>query len=213
MANQPQSQYLALLTSIFGLTAFILMWVGSLNCNFIKFTDTADSSIARTFGIWYYQYWATIVTIDGSFIVKTCQNYPDSVNLDASWKAARAFSVLSLVFAIIIIVIKTCIRCSSDPRKGYSNSRVASLYLLIGTFQALTLLFLNSNACKNNNYASWSSITWSDNCSIDTGAKCTISATVFWFAAALSSFQEEKAVKEEQNQGAQPVSLTEPLNP
>lgn len=213
MANQPKSQYLALLTSIFGFTAFILMWIGSVRCNFVKFTDTADSSVTREFGIWYYQSWATIFSSDGTFIVKTCQSYPDSATLDASWKAARAFCVLAFIFAIIVIIIKTCIACSSDPDKGYSGTSVAPLYLLTAVFQGLSLLFLNSNACKNNDLASWSGIVWSNKCSIAAGAKCIISATVFWAAAALSSFQEEKVLKEEQNERVQPVSLTEPLNP
>lgn len=31
---------------------------------------------------------------------------PDSIELDSSWKAARAFSVITLIFAVIIITIK-----------------------------------------------------------------------------------------------------------
>jgi len=110
MANQPyeKASCLSLLTSILGMTAFILMWIGSVRCNFIKFTDISGSAspLVREFGIWYYQSWASVVTSDGAYIVMACMGYPDSIELDSSWKAARAFSVITLIFAVIIITIK-----------------------------------------------------------------------------------------------------------
>jgi len=159
------------------------------------------SDIKRQFGLWYYQSWAYVNTTEGTFIVKTCQIYPDDVSPDASWKAARAFSSLTLVFAIIIIIVKTCMSCSSDHRQmGVINSKISILYLLTALFQGLTLLSLNSELCTSNSRSTWNDIQWSDTCSIDTGAKCIISAMVFWFAAAFSSFLEQKALKEEENE-------------
>ena len=58
--------YLSFLTGIFALTAFILMWVGGLRCNYVKFTDISGTSepISREFGIWFYQYWSTVVSLE-----------------------------------------------------------------------------------------------------------------------------------------------------
>lgn len=213
MAKQPQSQYLSLLTAIFALTAFILMWVGSIRCNFIKFTDTSGTSepISKEFGIWYYQFWTIIFTTDGNyFTAKTCNSYPDSMSLDASWKAARAFCALGFIFAIIILIVQCVVACSSDPEKASGGARVAPLYLMTGICQGLTLLFLSSEACKNNVLVELGTdVVFPDTCSIATGAKCCISATVFWVAAALSSFQEQNARQAERS-AVLPVSLTQP---
>jgi hypothetical protein len=65
-------------------------------------------------------------------------------------------------------------------------------------FQGLTLLFLDSAACKANPLLDGlGSIIFQGTCTISTGAKCFISATVFWAAAAVSSFKEQKAFEEE----------------
>lgn len=217
MANQPKSANYALATSMFAIIAFILMWVGSIRCNFIKFVDTSGTSqpISREFGLWYYQYWATIFTTDGTYIVRTCHLYPDGLEFDASWKAARAFSILAFIFAFIIMFLKCAVSCATDPRQAASGSGpiVPPLYLVTSIFQGLTLLFLNSKACKDNALVEWgTAVVFPDTCSISTGAKCIISATVFWAAAALASFGEQKALKEEQATNDH-ASLSEPLFP
>ena len=138
------------------------------------------------------------------------------MNLDSSWKAARAFSILAFIFAIVVVFVKCCATCSPDPEKAYAGGGkvVPPLYLLTGIFQGLSLLFLNSQACKNNHLIkfAWEGVEWPETCSMATGAKCIISATVFWIAAALTSFQGNKAFEKERT-GIEPVSLTEPLAP
>ena len=54
--SQYKLQYsacLGLLTTAFALTAFCLMFFGSLGCNFLKFTNLAGASqtVTRTFGL------------------------------------------------------------------------------------------------------------------------------------------------------------------
>ena len=74
------------------------------------------------------------------------------------------------------------------------------LYLLMAIFQGLTLLFLDSAVCKaetNPLLSEGGSLSWPDTCAISSGAKYFISATVFWVAAAVSSFKEQKALEEE----------------
>lgn len=65
-------------------------------------------------------------------------------------------------------------------------------------FQGLTLLFLDSVVCKANPLLNdVGGFIWPDTCAISTGAKCFISATVFWIAAAISSFKGQQALEEE----------------
>ena len=54
-------------------------------------------------------------------------------------------------------------------------------------------------------------IEWSDTCTISTGAKCMIAATVCWFASAISSYFEQKAFIEEHRIEVTDASLTESL--
>jgi len=54
-------------------------------------------------------------------------------------------------------------------------------------------------------------IEWSDTCTISTGAKCFISATVVWFCAAISSYFEQKAFIDEHRMEVTDASLTESL--
>ena len=76
----------------------------------------------------------------------------DSIDLDSSWKAARAFSILAFILACVILVVRLCVSCAPDHDAYASGieSRVAPLYLLTAVLQGLTLLFLNSKACMNN---------------------------------------------------------------
>ena len=168
---------------------------------FLKFTSTAFGTsrpITVEFGIWYYESLAAISTTDGNYIVEYCQAYPDTVEIDASWKAARAFSVLVFIFSCIIVgtlLYESCFPAGA----GHSLGRcMPPLYLLVAIFQGLTLLFLDSAACKANPLLDGlGSFIFQDACTISTGAKCFISATVFWAAAAVSSYIEQKAREEE----------------
>jgi len=117
-----------------------------------------------------------VLTNEGMYIVKACVEYPESVELDSSWKASRAFLVLAFIFAVMILLFKLVLGCSSQPdKKGYTGigKFVPLGYLLTAIFQGLALLFLNSNACKNNNLINMEdqTIEWSESCTISTGAK------------------------------------------
>lgn len=195
------------------MTAFVLMWIGGLNCNFVEFTDILGSSapMTRTFGVWMYSSWALVATNEGTMIVKTCQGYPDGIEADATWTTARAFSVISFFFALFVLVIKCCASCNTGT-EAPSERLVPPMYLLLSLATGLTLLLLDSKICKDNPLLAFGDFVWPSTCSLGTGAKCIISSTVFWAAAALSGFQEQQALKEESN-AVQPVSLTEPLNP
>ena len=111
------------LPSFFAVIAFFLAWVGSLGCEFVQFTllrtnssTTLEEPITVHFGIWYRQsvefYNYTQSTGGGGYYkVSTCEGYDDSIAIDPSWMAARAFSVLVLVLgglALLLVLAKCC---------------------------------------------------------------------------------------------------------
>lgn len=221
-AKQPTWVMFSLLESIFACTAFILLWIGGIRCNFIKFTDTSGTSepISMQFGIWYYQFWSVVTSADGTFLFESCHGYPDYVELDATWKAARAFSVLTLIFGLVVFIVSLFSACAPNPDKPLTRGWMAPAYLLTAIFQGLMLLLLSSAACTNNvlvqnasaEYYPMRGVTFPDTCSIATGAKLTISATVFWAAAGVASYMAHRAEVKAEGAEAQ-ASLTEPLAP
>jgi len=91
------------------------------------------------------------------------------------------------------------------------------LYLLTAISQGLTLLLLNSNACKGETLVDIAGIAMQDysfpeTCSMATGAKLVVSATSFWGAAAVASFLAHKSEKEEIAEEVD-ADLREPLAP
>lgn len=158
----------------------------------------SSSPLTIEFGIWYYQSVAAVSTTGGTYLVEYCQVYPDTVVIDASWKAARAFGVLVFIFSCIVLAALLYTSCL-PTRAGIKFGRfMPPLYLLLAIFQGLTLLFLDSTACNANPLLEGlGSFVWPDKCVISTGAKCFVSATVFWAAAAVSSFYEQWALEAE----------------
>eukprot|EP00581_Thalassiosira_minuscula_P009426 CAMPEP_0183707732 /NCGR_PEP_ID=MMETSP0737-20130205/4225_1 /TAXON_ID=385413 /ORGANISM="Thalassiosira miniscula, Strain CCMP1093" /LENGTH=219 /DNA_ID=CAMNT_0025935461 /DNA_START=146 /DNA_END=802 /DNA_ORIENTATION=- len=189
---------------VFAITAFVLMWIGTLRCGFVKFTSTSGTSepISLQFGIWYYQFFSVVFTVDGAFAFESCHGYPDWVSLDGSWKAARAFSVLTFIFSIIVLVTACVSACAIAGTGRITFAWEAPVFLMVALFQGLTLLLLNSNVCKNNLLiqdvtTKYPDIGFPDTCSLDTGAKLSISAMVFFFVASVSAFLAHKAENEE----------------
>lgn len=203
-ANHSKSHSLSLLQNLFAVTAFVLMWFGSIGCKFLKFTQTGVSNpVDLQLGIWKYQYWNYIFTTSGNIIVESCHGYPDSVTIDGNWKAAQAFCIISLILGIIGLVISGIATFATHrPDSVLTHVWEAPLYLLIAICQGLTLLFLNSNACKGeilNELAgvAMTDYNFPDTCSMASGAKLAISATSFWGATAVASFLAHKSEKEE----------------
>lgn len=221
MANPPKSRSFALLGSSFAITAFVLMWIGSIRCSFLKFRSTSApvDQFDLELGLWFYQYWSLLISTSGAFVYESCNPYPDFTAIDASWKAARAFGIITFVFAIVMLIVACISACTCN--RGYALTHVweAPAYLLTAICQGLVLLLLNSNACKSDvlfmlgGPAIWD-ISFEKTCSIATGAKLVICATVFWFCAAVSSFFAHRAeVSETTEEGGEVIQGEESGQP
>lgn len=225
MVDQPNWMKIQVLETTCAITAFVLMWIGSMQCNFIAFTDTSGTSepITLEYGIWFYRSWSLVASNDGTYIVESCHQYPDWVEIDGSWKAAMAFSVITTVLGILVFIVSVISACTTGTGNNPDNKPVtfgwmAPCYLLTAICQGLTLLLLNSNACRNNDLKPDlpDTVSFPDTCSIARGAKLTISATSFWLAAAFASFMAVRAARREAAKAmaaGEEASLTEPLAP
>ncbi|KAL7542536.1 hypothetical protein ACHAWF_007197 [Thalassiosira exigua] len=202
-----------ILETLFSTTAFILMWIEGIKCNFVEFTSVSGGSeaITRHFGIWYFESISYVASVSGRYLVATCHPYPDYVDIDPAWKAAMAFSIITFILAIGVFVACIVTACTANPERPLTNAWMAPMYLFLSLCQGLTLLFLQSNGCKDNVLASFGDFAFPETCSISKGAKLCISALVFWAAAGVSSFlahNAEKAERSETSESDQTPLLT-----
>lgn len=133
---------------------------------------------------WSYQFWSVVASTDGTFIFESCNGYPSSMVVDSAWKTARAFSVLTFIFALIVFITSVISACVTDS-KLYTKAWLAPAYMLTCICQGLTLLVLESSLCNDNMLVKRmgivsspvSGIVFPDTCEISTGAQLCISAT------------------------------------
>ena len=125
--------------AIFAIIAFILMWIASLRCAFVKFPSTSGNSgdADMQLGLWYYTFISFLVSTGGTYAFESCNVYPETVTMDASWKAARAFSVIAFICGIIMLVAACVSLCCNPAKRGYGSTYVweAPGYLLTALCQ------------------------------------------------------------------------------
>ncbi|KAL7494422.1 hypothetical protein ACHAWT_003202 [Skeletonema menzelii] len=195
---------------VFGTTAFLLTLIGGWRCDFLKFTSV-DNSMADHFGLWGYGQWVRATSGETVWWYEGCIRYADSVVIDSKWKAARAFHVIVGIGGLLFFFLSAFSACIGFNEKvGRPHVFVGVCLLLLSLFSGLTLLILDSNLCKSNVLLGqlMNDILFNDQCELSTGANCFISATVFWFAAALCSLKASRSKSEvvEKEEG-----LDEPL--
>lgn len=239
--NKAQSTFA--LSAVLALAAFVLSWVGCLSCQFVKFAADTSSSlsssgtnthtpIALEFGLWRHQALRFDREESGSesgssgttalHYTATCRSYPpddDGPYVDPAWKAARAFSVLAIVAggAFLVIVVAAGFAARPDPAKAI----VGPGFALACLFQGLSLLFLTSDVCRDNDAvreiangdggdddpsSTLGHIAFAESCSISYGAECVIAATVLWFVASIASCLARAAERAEEDEES-PTSL------
>lgn len=193
------------------MTAFLLTLVGVMRCDFLKFTSV-DGTFTDHFGVWQFGQWAYLTNGQEAWVYEGCFVYPDSVVIDSKWMAARVFSAIVLFGGTLFFMYNAYSACVGYTDKmGTSHACLGVCQLLLSLFSGLTLLVLDSNLCKNNVLLGelLRKFLFNDQCELSTGANCFISATVFWFAAALCSLSASRSKKEETGEAGE--GLDEPL--
>eukprot|EP00571_Detonula_confervacea_P000465 CAMPEP_0172316750 /NCGR_PEP_ID=MMETSP1058-20130122/29371_1 /TAXON_ID=83371 /ORGANISM="Detonula confervacea, Strain CCMP 353" /LENGTH=214 /DNA_ID=CAMNT_0013031149 /DNA_START=80 /DNA_END=721 /DNA_ORIENTATION=- len=186
----------------FAIIAFALAFIGCVQCDVIKFTSTSgfEQPITVQFGFWSHEDIGFYTTNDGtSYMVLSCTRYSQDVDIDSKWKAAAAFSILPLIIGGIHFLLMTVAKCTVNH--WYD----CIFFLLSFLFQGLSILFLDSNACKNNsviagitdNYLG-DELAFQETCSMSTGMKCIIASMVFWGLATLTSADAYRAKKQKE---------------
>ena len=172
--------------------AFSLSCVGSFGCSFVKFVSpTSDenqkSASHKQSGLWSYQWW------DSSSQQYTCHSYPQTIEIDAKWKAARILSVMAVILGGLYLLSASLFWTASCCYKKLLSGRRhyqylfqfwGTLCLLACVCETFSLIFLRSNACEENVIFN---LMRNHNCQLSTGAKCTYAAMIFWLFAGYSA--------------------------
>lgn len=169
--------------------AFILSNAANRWCDYLVYTGSKVSEIVLpssqsstvltgNIGIWSFSN-----PIDDN----TCYYYPEDYQFDAKFRAARAFSIWTVVTGGITMIILWFTSCMPMGRIAWS---AISLTLLLNTlFEGLILLVLRSDWCTGSGL--------SNSCTLSYGSRCGIFAVVFWFLASLSAVGVPPPVEEQ----------------
>jgi hypothetical protein len=177
--------------------AFILALFGGCYCQFLSFpsNEGGENAITLNFGIWYFQGWEVVEsTTQGTIVLESCNLYPEGTVFDSKWKSAKAFSTMALIIGGTLTFWAVLAGCLPSSKKMFQLG--GSAYMVCSLFTGLSLLLLDSNACNNNSmmmeiFTSTALVTFPNTCTMGPGAKCTIAATVLWFAAAIAACKTE----------------------
>lgn len=173
------------ITTVCGIAAIVCSVLSTLWCESIKFEPSQPGIPPISFGIWRLQETQLNVNngSNSTYATETCVVYPSSIEVDAKWKAARAFSVIAPVLGFLALL-------------GINNSRHKhalgiGMATFITLFQGLICLLLKSNACESIlvpatgvNATFWQTA-YPDSCVLDSGLILSIVASVLWFVTGI----------------------------
>jgi hypothetical protein len=186
-----------MMARIFALTGFILNWFAVGTCDFVHLALTYGSSaapdaISLHFGIWSYQAWTVVTSLGGSVVFQGCWRYPEYNEFGESMQWSRAASSIALIITLEFEFADFLSVCTVTGRRITSPFVQCIGYMTASIFMGLSLLILNSYVCNKNDLsdqfqALFPNVAFDQaSCTIARGAKCAISATVFYFLAGAS---------------------------
>lgn len=150
--------------SFFVSAAWILSIASSTLCNFFQLDeDNERSNLFQSIGFWCYE-------VSGS---GTRYSYKD-VDFDDNFQKARAFGTTANVLGFVVWLFYLFAACIRFPPTFFIFAGLLCMFTCL--FEGLKFWMNKSTFfCDGNNLG----------CSIDTAAKCGISAAVLWFVAFL----------------------------
>ena len=174
---------------------FLSSYMHEPHCNFLRFdgTDINGAAFPMELGLWYYAFYAWVMVPGGSGLTVgvyqygTCNTYEEYTQIDPTWKAAQAFSIITFIFGIFTLVavcVTSCVTNCYQKENGFATTYgwQAPLCLFTALCQGLVLLFLASDACNSKvlmglgGRDAWNA-TFPDTCSLSTGANLVISVS------------------------------------
>jgi hypothetical protein len=164
--------------SLFSSIALILSIFGNSRCNLVHPTILSDSIFSlfpRTpvsIGLWCFE------TSNGNLYDAR------DISFDDKFDAARALGVTTLCLGWIIVIFYLIAGCKRFPPNAFRFIGLLGICACI--FQGLVFLVYKSYVCYGG-------------CTLDTGGKCAISATVMWFLTGVTSFGAGEADDDDTN--------------
>lgn len=225
MATIPK--YVYCIPAFLSLAAFVLACVGTKTCHFLQFASSAVGSsdpvsgeiepVSLQFGYWYYQSYEVATTNDNNsttIVEGSCDIYPPSMNIDNNWKAARGFNLVAIILGGSLLMLDIFQGCLSTKQKRSFRTGAVG-YFVCFLCGGLSLLILDSNVCKDNILieelnSKVPMLQFQETCSISTGGKTTIAATVMWFVASVGTALLHPAQRKDERRG-EDDGLDEPL--
>ena len=207
---------LAFIPGIIATIALVLSFVSNIWCETIKFTPEVGNLPTRSFGPFYSKEIVTTQISSGGStylaVGQACISYAGGIDKDSKWKTTQAFAIIACIFGGVAVFwtwLAPCLYFGSSTWKC-----VGMTFIFCSIFQGLTLLFLQSNACKNNSSFQDSEF-YPDECSWDWGTSTNISAVVLWFVAGalMLSVIPNATRPERPPPETQTVTYTQTMNP
>ena len=188
----PLPKYVYCVSFTMSLCAFALLFVGP-PCQFLKFTSiTPGSDVSLKFGLYNFEGFNAGDSNSTSTAAYTdhCHLYPDTVNVDGTWKAARVFNGIAIILGGSILMIDIFSGCLSMKRRE-SFMLGAVFYAICFLCTALSFMVLDSALCKNNTVVEKineaGGIQFGDTCTISQGGKSTIASCVLYLTCAIAT--------------------------
>lgn len=162
-------------TAVLASVALSLSIYANLRCTLVKpkgfgLASSLFPVTPQSIGLWCFE------ASNGSFY--------DIRNIRSGdvFRASRAMGVVTIIIGFIAVAFYFAACCIRMPSHAFAG--VGVLSLLICLFQGFVLLVFKSTLCAVG-------------CSLDTGGKCAVAATVFWFLAGVSSFAAGRDAKDQ----------------
>ncbi|KAL7521115.1 hypothetical protein ACHAWX_005809 [Stephanocyclus meneghinianus] len=210
-------RHIRYIPAFLALIALLLSLYG-FRCNFVQFVSKVngpDGPISIHFGYWSHQSWTVSNSTNGLATEKTCEWYPvDATAPDKTFKVGRTFNLFALVLGASFILLDILSGCvSTAPNRGILQAGAIG-YLLCCLCSGLSLLILQSDVCTDNVLLNPIPGFQGTTCSLSTGGKSIIAATVMWFVAgcgivAIHRWHETKRGSKDEYQGLDELLVNE----
>lgn len=151
--------------TLFASAALILSIFANSRCYLLRLTQSNELFVGfptqpKSIGLWCFE--------ANNGVDYNLRSY----NFDSKYEAARALGTTTMCFGWLIWLFYLFAGCVRFPPIAF---RIIGFFCICNTlFQGLVFLVKKSDVCETG-------------CGLDTGGRCAIAATVFWFIAGLSS--------------------------
>lgn len=194
----------------FAFLAVLCCFVSNFYCDSVRFnklpsnadndsdSDSATSDLYDNvaLGPWYWKKTQVDTITDAAgnrrvFVRDVCVQLPGSVNIDATWKAVRAFSIMAPLIGGLATFLLAIVNCLYFLTDSQWKALAAIFAVVLTLFQGLTFLIFQSNACSDNPiYAAYPSDAWSavyeSDCSWGGASTANVFSVALYFLTGLA---------------------------